>query len=117
MPTVRNFEDLEIWKMSREVVKLIYSDLKLCRDYSYKNQITSAGVSIMSNIAEGFGRNSDGEFRNFLNFSKGSCCEVKSLYYVAEDQNYLIESICFERREKIQKLINSISRFMKYLKP
>jgi four helix bundle protein len=116
MATIKNFEDLEIWKMSRELVKLIYADLRLCKDYAYRDQINRAGISIMNNIAEGFGRNSDPEFRNFLNFSKGSCCEVKSMYYVAQDLNIVDVTICNERREKIQKLINSIGRFMQYLK-
>jgi four helix bundle protein len=116
MPTIKNFEDLEIWKMSREMVNLIYSDLRLCKDYAYRDQINRAGISIMNNIAEGFGRSSDAEFKNFLNFSKGSCCEVKSMYYVAQDQKFVDALICNERREKIQKPINSIGRFMQYLK-
>jgi four helix bundle protein len=116
MPTVKNFEDLEIWKMSRELVNLVYSDLKRCRDYAFKDQITRAGISIMNNISEGFCRNSDTEFRNFLNFSKGSSGEVKSMYYVAEDQKYVSAECCIDRRNKAQRLINSIGSFMTYLK-
>jgi four helix bundle protein len=116
MATIKNFEDLEIWKMSRELVKLIYFDLRGCRDFAFKDQITRAGISIMNNIAEGFCRNSDTEFRNFLNFSKGSSGEVKSLYYVAEDLKYVSVELADERRNKTQRLINSISTFMKYLK-
>ena len=71
METVKSFEDLEIWKLSRELVYLIYSDYLKCKDFVFKNQITSAGISIMNNISEGFHRNGDAEFRNFLNFSKG----------------------------------------------
>lgn len=117
MGTIKNFEDLEVWKMSRELVNMVYSDLKQCRDYSFKDQIARAGISSMNNIAEGFCRNSDAEFRQFLNISKGSMGEVKSMYYIAEDQNYVSKETAFERREKAQKLINGISRFMKYLKP
>jgi four helix bundle protein len=70
----------------------------------------------MNNIAEGFCRNSDAEFRNFLNISKGSAGEVKSMYYIAEDQNYVTKETAYDRRERAQKLINGNSSFMKYLK-
>jgi four helix bundle protein len=116
MATVKNFEDLEIWKMSRELVNLIYSDFKKCNDYAFKDQLTRAGISIMNNISEGFYRNSDIEFRNFLNFSKGSSGEVKNMYYIAEDQNYILAKDAAERRNKAQRIINSIGSFMTYLK-
>ena len=116
MATVKNFEDLEIWKMARELVNLIYLDLSKCRDYSFKDQITRAGISIMNNISEGFGRNSDQEFRNFLNFAKGSCCEVKSMYYVAEDQKFVPVENTIDRRNRVQRINNAIGSFMTYLK-
>jgi four helix bundle protein len=116
MATVKDFEDLEIWKMARELVNLIYSDFRDCRDFGYRDQITRGGVSVMNNISEGFCRNSDAEFRNFLNISKGSAGEVKNMYYIAEDQKYVTADISFDRRNKLQKLLNSISSFMKYLK-
>jgi four helix bundle protein len=116
MGTINNFEELEIWKMAREVVNLVYSDFRDCRDYGFKDQITRAGVSIMNNISEGFCRNSDTEFRHFLNMSKGSSGEVKSMYYIAEDQKYINSEISSDRRNKTQRLINSISTLMKYLK-
>jgi four helix bundle protein len=115
MGTVKDFENLEIWRMSRVLVNSVYSDFKNCRDYGFRDQITRAWVSIMNNISEGFCRNSDAEFRHFLNISKGSAGEVKSMYYIAEDQNYLDNAISVERRNKTQQLINSISALMKYL--
>jgi four helix bundle protein len=116
MPTIKNFEDLEIWKMSRELVNLIYSDVRQCKDYAFRDQITRAGISIMNNIAEGFYRNSDAEFRNFLNISKASGGEVKSMYYISEDQKYVSAEAATDRRNKTQRLINSIGSFMTYLK-
>ena len=116
MGTIKNFEDLEVWKMSRELVNLIYSDFGKCRDFSFKDQISRAGLSIMNNISEGFCRTSDAEFRNFLNISKGSAGEVKSMYYIAEDQAYVDSKIAADRRSRVQKLINGNSSFMKYLK-
>ena len=116
MSTIKNFEDLAIWKMSRELVNYIYTDLKQCRDYAFRDQLTRAGISIMNNIAEGFCRNSDAEFRHFLNISKGSGGEVKSMYYIAEDQKLVSRDIALDRRNKTQRLVNSIGRFMTYLK-
>jgi four helix bundle protein len=116
MGTIKNFEELEIWKMARELVNLIYSDFRDCRDFGFKDQITRAGISVMNNISEGFCRNSDAEFRQFLNISKGSTGEVKNMYYIAEDQKFTDAIISVERRNKTQRLINSISSLMKYLK-
>ncbi len=116
MGTIKDFEDLEIWRMARTLVNGIYSDFGSCRDYGFKDQITRAGVSIMNNISEGFCRNSDAEFRHFLNISKGSSGEVKNMYYIAEDQKFVDNAISVDRRNKTQQLINSISALMKYLK-
>lgn len=91
-------------------------DFRNCRDFGFRDQITRAGISMMNNISEGFCRFSDAEFRQFLNISKGSVGEVKNMYYIAEDQNYISISIACERRNKLQRLINSIGGFMKYLK-
>jgi len=116
MATIKNFEDLEVWKMSREVVNLIFIDFKVIKEYCFRDQILRAGISIMNNIAEGFYRNSDSEFRNFLNIAKGSAGEVKSMYYIAEDQKFIREELANERRNHIQKLINSLGSLMTYLK-
>ena len=113
---VTRFEDLEMWKLAREIVKDIYSDFYHIKDFEYRNQITSAGISIMNNISEGFSRESKKEFHQFLNIAKGSTGEVKNMYYIGEDQNY-IESILAElRRERCEKEKNMIAKFMKHLK-
>ena len=116
MATIKNFEELDIWKMSRELVNLVYSDFKRCRDFTFRDQVTGAGISMMNNISEGFCRNSDAEFRQFLNISKGSTGEVKNMYYIAEDQTYITQELALSRRQKCQNLINGTSRLMKYLK-
>lgn len=116
MGTIKKFEDLEIWIQARELVNLIYSDFSSCRDLTFRNQISRAGISIMNNIAEGFCRNHDNEFRQFLNISKGSSGEVKTMYYIAEDQQYVSKEIAVNRREMYEKLINRTGKLMKYLK-
>ena len=117
MGTIKNFEELAVWKMSREIVNLIYADFKACRDFGFRDQITRAGISIMNNISEGFCRSSDAEFKQFLNISKGSAGEIKSMYYIAEDQLYISTDLALLRRNKTQQLINSISSFINYSKP
>ena len=108
MGTIKNFEELEIWISARELVNLIYSDFKDCSDFAFRNQITRAGISIMNNIAEGFYRNSDAEFRQFLNISKGSAGEVRAQLYVALDQNY-VDQQSFNR---LHALTTEISRMI-----
>jgi four helix bundle protein len=115
MGTIKNFEDLDLWKMAREMVNLIYLDFAKCKDFTFRNQITGAGISIMNNISEGFCRRSDAEFRQLLNISKGSAGEVKNMYYIGEDQKYISYEIAAERRTKCQKLLNCLGGFMKYL--
>jgi four helix bundle protein len=117
MGTIKNFEDLDLWKHAREMVNLIYSDFAKCKDFTFRNQITAAGISIMNNISEGFCRKTDAEFRQFLNISKGSSGEVKNMYYIAEDQGYADDEIASDRRNRCQQLMNSLGGFMKYLKP
>ena len=93
MGTVKNFEDLAIWKTSRELVNEIYMDFRTCKDFGFRDQITRAGVSIMNNISEGFYRSGNAEFKQFLKISKGSAGEIKNMYYIAEDQRYISGSV------------------------
>ena len=101
----RCIENLYIWNESRKVVNKIYSIMKNCRDYGFKDQIQRASVSIMNNIAEGLESGSDAKFVNFLNIAKGSCSEVKSMLYLCEDFNYCSA----EERLEIQYQIKQIS--------
>ena len=73
-------------------MKEIYIDFSSgssSKDYGFRDQIQRAGVSIINNIAEGFERHTDPEFARFLDISKGSCGEVRSMYYFAEDLGYI----------------------------
>lgn len=112
----KSFEDLEIWKMAREIVKDIYRDFSSCKDFDFRNQINRAGISIMNNIAEGFSRESKKEFHQFLNIAKGSCGEVKNMYYIAEDLNYLDQNTAEIRRKRCDHEKNSLAKMMLHLK-
>lgn len=90
---IENFEDIEAWKESRVLVSEKYSLFNNMKDYGFKDQIQRASISIMSNIAEGFDRESNKEFIRFLIISKGSVSELKSLCYAALDLAYIQEDV------------------------
>jgi four helix bundle protein len=92
MAVIKRFEDLEAWRAAREVVPQVYKQCgegRLSKDFALRDQLCRAAVSCMSNIAEGFSRNSDKDFAHFLDIVKGSALEVQSLLYVALDLNYI----------------------------
>jgi four helix bundle protein len=88
------FEDLDAWKVARELANLIYvlgRESGFSKDYSFKDQIQRAAVSVMNNIAEGFERGSNKDFAKFLFIARGSVGEVRSMLYLALDQKYITE--------------------------
>ena len=116
MAKINNFEELEVWKSSRILAKQVYLDFKENRDYGFRDQIQRCAVSVMNNIAEGFCRNGDKEFHQFLNIAKASCGELKSMYYLAEDIKYINCDIAEERRIAANQLMNGVGKFMQYLR-
>lgn len=104
MPRIQRFEDLEAWKIAREVTREIYTVTRkgeFARDFGLRDQICRSSVSIMSNVAEGFERDGDKEFVNFLSIAKGSAGETRSLLYVALDQNYISEHEFHSLRDRL----------------
>ncbi|MFT6373255.1 MAG: four helix bundle protein [Gammaproteobacteria bacterium] len=83
------FEDLVVWKRSAALSVETYQALTDLRGFGFRDQITRSGLSISSNIAEGFERNSDKETLNFLNHSKGSAGELRSQIYIGIKIGYL----------------------------
>jgi len=99
MATIERFEDVQAWQKAREFVGEVYklrSNGQLSKDFGLRDQLCRAAVSSMSNVAEGFARNSDKDFAHFLDVARGSVMEVQSLLYVALDIGY-IEKNEFER--------------------
>ena len=79
----QSFEELEVWQRGCRLSVDIFRVFENCRKYSLKDQIERAGLSIPSNIAEGSERGSTKDFAHFLNFSKGSCAELRTQLYIA----------------------------------
>ena len=84
---IGRFEDIIAWRKAKELTILIYDHFADSRDFGFKDQIQRASVSIMNNIAEGYERKSNNEFRQFLYIAKGSCGEVRSMLLLAEELN------------------------------
>jgi four helix bundle protein len=118
MARIEKFKDIEAWKKARELAKGIYAisnEGLFARDFGLRDQIRRAAVSVMSNIAEGFERGGDVEFRRFLAIAKGSAGEVKAQLYVALDAG-LIEQAKFDSLyRKAAETGNLVGGFMRYL--
>jgi len=107
MPTFKRIEDIQAWQKARQPTRMIYEltgNGMFAKDFGLRNQIQRAGVSVMANIAEGFGRRSDKEFANFLNMAHRSVSQ--SHLYVALDLNY-IDQPSFT---KLYELLDELSR-------
>ena len=118
MAKIEKFEDLEIWRLAREICKKIeflIQNTNLKTNYSLKDQIDRSSGSIMDNIAEGFERNGNREFIQFLSIAKGSAGEVKSQSYRAFDKKLITEEQHLELNEIVELEKNKIGAMMKYL--
>jgi four helix bundle protein len=94
MATIKIFEDLEIWQLSRILcneIKVIINETNLNSDYRLKDLINGSSGSIMDNIAEGFERDGNKEFHNFLSIAKGYCGECRYQLYRTVDRKYISE--------------------------
>jgi len=119
MAVIRRFEDLDCWKMAREVCQKIY-EVSECgtfaRDFSLKDQISRSNGSVMDNIAEGFERGGNKELIQFLFVSKASCGEVKSQLYRAKDRRHISEEKFQELYDISTQTSKLIAGFISYLR-
>jgi len=116
---ISKFEDLEVWQEARRLAVEVYKVTSVStfeHDWALRDQIRRAVVSIMANIAEGYGRNSHREFARFLNYALGSASEIKSHLYLANDLNYLTDDQCNLCHNITDNVCRQLSSFIKYLK-
>ena len=117
MATVNSFEELNIWQLAREINKEIYAQRVIAtQDAILYKQINRSAGSIMDNIAEGFERNGNKEFIQFLSISKASCGELRSQLYRALDRNLIDKTTFASLRDKTLIEANKIGSFIAYLK-
>ena len=115
----KSFEEIESWKKARVFNKLIYSKTqqeKFSKDFGLKDQIRRASISISSNIAEGFERNTDKEFVYFLYVAKASAGEVRSQLYLANDLEYINNEDFIQLKNQVVEISRLIGGLIKYLK-
>ena len=119
MPTIKQFEDLEVWRAARALTKAIYrvsSTGQFARDFQLTNQIRRSANSVMSHIAEGFEGDGNREFQHFLAVAKGSCGEVRSQLFIAFDQGYValneFQSLCQEAT-KVSRLLSALMKHLR----
>ena len=119
MSHIERFEDLEVWQLAKNAANQIYditSVGKFSYDYVLRDQIRRAVVSIFSNIAEGFERNGNKEFIQFLSIAKASCGEVRAQLIFANERDYISNEQFETIVKNLHSLSSQIAGFSKYLK-
>ena len=117
--TLSNFEDLPIWQKARELSKFVFNITNsgpVEKDFKFRDQIRSSAGSVADNIAEGFEREGNKEFIQFLSIAKGSCGETRSQSYRAFDNQYINNEQLDHLIEKTKEISIDIANFIKYLK-
>ncbi len=84
-----SYEDLEVWKRSARLSVTLYQETKELRDFGFRDQLTRSGLSVPSNIAEGYERDSDKEIARFLTIAKGSAGEMRTQILIGMEAEYL----------------------------
>lgn len=118
MGTIRKFEDIDAWQKACALTREVYAvtdDGAFAKDFGLRDQIRRASVSIMSNIAEGFGRGGNKEFIQFLSTAKGSAPEVQAQLYVALDAGYINQDQLQKLYSETEATARMIAGLLRYL--
>ena len=119
MPSFKRFEDIVAWQKARSITQRVYllsNRGDFAKDFSLRDQMKRASVSIMANIAEGHGRRTNTEFANFLNIARGSAVELQSHLYVALDLTYITEDEfrdVYAQLDEVSKMTISLSQYLR----
>jgi four helix bundle protein len=112
---IDRFEEIKAWQKAKSVVSRLYNELRCGHDFSFRDQILRAAISVMNNIAEGFERRTNNELKNFLFIAKGSCGELRSMLYIAEERKYLPHKSFEETYAECEIISKMLSAFIKTL--
>lgn len=118
MATIQKFEDLDSWKLAKELCKDVYKIIKtteLEKNWKLRDQIDGSSGSVIDNIAEGFERGANKEFIYFLSIAKAACGETKSQLYRCYDREFINEDELNILKEKCTTIGGKIGAFMNYL--
>jgi four helix bundle protein len=109
----KSFEEIIAWQKAKAFTVKVYAQFGTLNDFEFRSQIRRAAISICNNIAEGYDRRSDAEFRNFLYFAISSNSEVRSMLYLAEELNYCTTDQANSLRqesEEVARIIRGLIR-------
>ncbi len=112
------FEEIDVWKKGMELCNEMYELSRrksFAKDFELTNQLRRSAISIPSNIAEGFERNSKPEFIRFLKIAKGSAGELRTQLYIARDQEYVSTEQFQELYKKVSEVSKMIAGLIDYL--
>jgi len=109
------FEDIIVWQKSKSFAVSIYKTFEDSRDFSFRDQIQRATISIMNNIAEGFERKTNNDFKHFLFIAKGSCGEVRSMLHLAKETYKINEQTFNDLYNSSLEISKMLSGFIKKL--
>ena len=119
MGSWKTFEEIVVWQLSRifcqDIFKII-QNTELKKDFALRDQLNRSSGSIMDNIAEGFGRDGNKEFRQFISIAKASADESRSQLYRVFDRNYIDESEFLDLKSKSNEISNKIGGLLSYLR-
>ena len=113
---MKDYKKLKVWEKSIELVLKIYKltgSFPISEQYGLTSQIRRSAVSIPSNIAEGSGRQSEGDFNHFLNIAKGSSNELETQVIISKKLAYLSDDdlvSCLSDIEEVQKMLTGLQR-------
>src|SRR5437870_12571764 len=109
----QSFEDLEVWQRGCRLAVDIFKIFGSCRNFTMQDQVQRAALSVPSNVAEGYERNSNKEFIRFLNIAKGSCGELRTQLYISRKLNFLSKTD-FDRligeSKQLSPMLHGLSR-------
>jgi four helix bundle protein len=108
-----SFEDLDVWKRSARLSATLYQQTRELRDFGFRDQLTRSGLSIPSNIAEGFERDSDAEIARFLTIAKGSAGELRTQILIGIEAGFLDRTAGLQWADEAQQLSRMLAALIK----